>query len=156
MQLVVATQYYKIFYDSEYMIGEIQWTCGTYTLDFNKLKSLIIEAYSYFFKMKIIGLVHNLTESVFPLTKDFKEWILSEYKRAISDKLKPKRVAMILPEEALTRYYVKIFFETTAGHWDYSIRRTFTKRQDALNWVYNEVSQLLRRKTSSTDQASAS
>ncbi len=155
MQLIVASQYYKIYYDSNFLIGEIQWTSGTYMLDLNKLKPVIIEAYSHFFNMKILGLVHNLEETVFPLTKDFKEWIVTKYKRDIADKLKPKRVAMVLPEEAFTRYFVKIFFEATAEYWDYSVRRTFIKRQDALNWIYDEIRNLQAHpKTSSTGQVS--
>lgn len=82
-------------------------------------------------------LLHNARDFVYPFTQELNEWIKEHITKDILEKVGVKRVAYIFPQDYLTKIGLELLVDKVQAESPVIVRRFFSDREEAINWLLN-------------------
>ena len=135
MELVKSSKYYDVLYDQDTKIIEIKWKPEILNLLTDEYKNVVLQAHKTLFNYEVEKLLQNTLEANYPITRDLQEWIMHNITKGILEKVKIKKVALILPTEILTKLSLEELVDLAKQKSPSIERRFFDTYSQAWEWL---------------------
>ncbi len=136
MLLLKGHPYYQIFYDSKEKLIEFKFFYDLAQVKESVFKETIYALYKELMKHEVKKVLHNYYDLIYTFSQNLLYHIHKEIYPEVSQKVKPEKVAFLLPFEPYTQYQiVNMVYQIDNDQNDGIMRRFFTDYDKAMQWL---------------------